>query len=199
MVSLVAWLQLLGVLAFAASGALAGRREQLDLVGCSFCGLLTALGGGTLRDLTLGRTPVFWIADEHYLFAALAGVIAGLALFGRWRLPGRMVKTLDAFGLGLFTIAGAEIALGHRAGPVPAVLLGVFTALFGGVLREVACGRVPSLFQPGPLNASAGALGCAAFLLLGAAGVDRAAAAVIGTALIIALRLYALAHDVRLP
>jgi len=196
---LILWLQLLGVLAFGAGGALAGRRQQLDLVGCLFSGLLTALGGGTLRDLMLGRTPVFWLRNEHYLFAALGGVVAGLALFGRRRFPGRLVAPLDAIGLGMFAIAGAEIALGYHTGPVPAILLGVFTALFGGVLRDVACGRLPTLFQPGPLNASAAAFGCALFLALGAGGAPRPLAAITGAVVIIALRLWALKRNIRLP
>lgn len=193
------WLQTLGIVAFAASGALAGRRDGFDIVGCLACALMVGLGGGTLRDLLLGRLPVFWIHDETFLIAGLVGGALGLGV-SRWRLPSPpFFVWLEAFGLGLFAVAGAQITLVSGAGPISAVLLGVMTAAAGSVLRQIACGSVPTIFKPGILEATAAALGCIAFLMVSRANAPELIDFALGVLVAAGTRIVAVRRQIRLP
>jgi uncharacterized membrane protein YeiH len=192
-------LDLIGVAVFAVSGALAAGRKHLDLLGVIVLGLVTAIGGGTIRDLLLDRHPLFWLVDPAYLIVIVAAALMTVA-YVRWRPPpAATLLYADAVGLAMFSIAGARIA--ERAGvPVVAcVLLGTITGSAGGVVRDVLSAEIPQLLQRGNLYASAAILGIAIYFLLAAGGVNHAAASLVGIVVIAAVRLAAIAFRLQLP
>lgn len=191
-------LDLLGVSVFAASGALAAGRKSMDLLGVVVIAAVTAIGGGTLRDLLMDRHPVFWMRDPIYLVVILA-TAATTMIYIRWRRPpGNALAVADAFGLGLFTIGGAQIA--ERAGlsALIVILLGTMTAVAGGVTRDVLSAEVPLILRR-DIYATAAICGAAAYLLVKELGLAEFPAVVIGVIVVIALRLAAIAWHLQLP
>lgn len=135
--------------AFALSGILAAARARLDAVGVCVVAGLTAFGGGTLRDLLLDRRPLFWVEHPAWLWVVLALCVAAM-LFMRARHfapTERAMQWPDAVGLGLFTASGTQVALQAGMPPIVAVLMGVMTAVFGGVLRDIVCNEIPRAFS----------------------------------------------------
>jgi uncharacterized membrane protein YeiH len=126
-------LDLLGVAVFAASGALAAGRKQLDLLGVVVIATVTGIGGGTIRDVLLDRHPVFWIADSSYLLVSLAAAALTLLYTRFVKLPRVSLLIADAFGLGLFTIIGAQVAEEQNLSWAIVILMGTITGTFGGV------------------------------------------------------------------
>lgn len=142
-------IEMISTLAFACSGLLAGARHRLDAVGVAVVTGLAAFGGGTLRDILLDRRPFFWVAHVNWLWVLLA-VCALAMLFLRSRhlsVTERAMQWPDAVGLGLFAASGTQIALETQWPALTAVLMGVVTATFGGVLRDVVCAKIPSAFS----------------------------------------------------
>lgn len=140
-------LDLVGIAAFATSGALMAIRRDLDVVGIAILGIITALGGGVLRDLVLGDTPPPAFTRWEYLVVALAAALVTTVLHPELARVPRTLLVFDAAGLGLFTVAGTLKALDHDLGPVAAALLGVTTAVGGGVLRDIIAREVPALVR----------------------------------------------------
>lgn len=135
--------------AFALSGVIEGARKRLDAVGICVVGGLAAFGGGTVRDLILDRRPLFWVQHAGWLWALLALCIAAMIFMRARHLEPteRAMQWPDAIGLGLFTASGAQIALDSGMPAIVAVLLGMVTAVFGGVLRDVVCNEIPRAFN----------------------------------------------------
>jgi uncharacterized membrane protein YeiH len=133
----------LGVIVFAVSGALVASRKQMDVVGFALLGTVTGIGGGTLRDLLLGQGPVFWVREPAYLIVCviISGVVFVTAHIPQSRY--RVLLWFDAIGLALFAVTGAERALLVGSGPVVAVAMGVITATFGGIIRDVLGNESP--------------------------------------------------------
>jgi uncharacterized membrane protein YeiH len=141
--------EITATLAFALSGLLAGARKQLDVVGLCIVAGLSAFGGGTLRDVLLDRRPFFWVEHADWLWALMALSFAAM-LFMRRRhlaLTERAIQWPDALGLGLFTANGTLVALDAGMPAIVAVLMGVITATFGGVLRDIVCNEIPAAFH----------------------------------------------------
>lgn len=139
---------LVGTAVFAVSGALMGLRRQMDVVGVSFVATVTGVGGGTIRDLLLGATPVAWVREPTDIVLCVACAVA-VSAFNR-QLTGLRAEALvyaDAAGLALFCVLGADKALSYGAHPFVAVLFGAMSASFGGVIRDVMCGERPVLFS----------------------------------------------------
>jgi uncharacterized membrane protein YeiH len=194
-------IEAIATVAFALSGLLQATRKQLDAVGMCMVAGLAAFGGGTLRDVLLDRRPFFWV--EHPLwvwFLLLLGVAAMLFLRARHLAPTeRAMQWPDALGLGLFSASGTQIALAQGLPPIVAVLMGLVTACFGGVLRDIVCNEIPSAFadhRPYALCAFVGG-----WVLVGAqaAGLSAGVGLFAGAATATGLRLLALAFDYRLP
>jgi len=150
-VTLLTLLDYASVLIFALTGALVASRAQLDIVGFAFVACLTAVGGGTLRDLFLDRNPVFWVAEPTYIL--LATVAAVIVFFTAHRVESRQrwVVWLDSFALAVAVPAGTGVALvlGHH--PVIVVLMGMATGSLGGLMRDVVCNEVPLVLKQGEL------------------------------------------------
>ena len=139
----VAILDWSGVIVFAISGALVASRKQMDIVGFVLLGTVTGIGGGTLRDVLLGSNPVFWINAPAYLVACVA--VSGIVFFTA-HIPQSRYQVLlwfDALGLGIFAVVGAEKALLMGTGPTVAIAMGVITATFGGILRDLLGAESP--------------------------------------------------------
>jgi uncharacterized membrane protein YeiH len=192
-------LSFLGVGVFAASGALAAGRKGFDLLGVIVIAAVTAIGGGTIRDLLLDRHPIFWIADISQLWAVLVGVVATLIYLRLAEPPSTSLLIADALGLALFTISGAQTAEQRGVRPIIVVIMGTITGAAGGVLRDVLSGEVPLILRRGELYATAAVAGAAAYLLLEMLGVGRTAAAVLGMVAVAGLRFAAIAWNLRLP
>ncbi|WP_240048306.1 trimeric intracellular cation channel family protein [Crenalkalicoccus roseus] len=192
------WLDVAAIAVFAASGALVASRKQMDAVGFVLMAVLTGFGGGTVRDLLLGRTPVFWLGAPE-LLAVCAGV-AVLVFFTAHLLESRFRALLwaDAVGLALYAVVGAEIALLAGANPWAAVLLGVATATFGGILRDVVCNEVPLILRR-EIYVTAAAAGAATLVVLQGQGVPRDTAVVAGLLVGFLIRAAALLRGWSLP
>ena len=190
---------LTGVFAFALNGALTALRvARLDIVGVLTLGMLTALGGGMLRDVILGAVPPATFVDWRYLAVAAAGALVAF-LFGRGldRLT-RPILVLDAAGLSLFAVSGALKGIAFGMGPVQAVILGVVTAVGGGTLRDVLIREVPAVLTSG-LYAVPAAVGATLLALGKVWGYDALPAAAIGAGVCFAIRIVGLRYDLHAP
>lgn len=141
------FIDILGTMVFAISGALAGRDKKLDFFGIAAVGLITAIGGGTVRDVLLGSTPVGWMNNLIYLIMIGAGILISL-LFGKAVL--RLRRTFfmfDTIGIAVFTVLGLQKALTFGVHPVIAIMMGMVSAVFGGVIRDIVCNEIPLIFR----------------------------------------------------
>ncbi|MBV8605779.1 MAG: trimeric intracellular cation channel family protein [Pelomonas sp.] len=195
---LLYWFDLLGVAVFAVSGALAAMQAGLDLFGLLVLAAVTAIGGGTLRDLLLNRHPVVWMRDGRYLLVIAVAALA-TAMFGQLS-PGAMkgLRVADALGLALFALTGTELAEDQGIKRVPALLMGTLTAVGGGVVRDLLSGQVPLLLRR-DIYATAAIAGIALYQLLRRAGLKRDWAFVLGIGCVAGLRLAAIRYDWQLP
>lgn len=199
MSTLLLTLDLVGVFAFALNGALTALRvARLDVVGVVTLGMLTALGGGILRDVLIGALPPLTFDDWRYLAVAAAGSLVAFAWGASLERLKRSIEVLDAMGLSLFAVTGALRALDLGMGPGQAVLLGGLTAVGGGTLRDVMIGRVPVVMRS-ELYAIP-ALGAALVVVVcEQAGMHGAAPAVGAAALCLAVRLAGVHWDLHAP
>ncbi len=195
-------LETAAVLLYAVSGMMTAARKRMDIVGTYSLAVVTAFGGGTLRDLLVGQRPFFWVVRWEYLLV-IAILCVGFcyqpsihALASRWHESGAV---LDALGLALFTLTGVDAALWARLPLFVAALIGVITGTFGGVLRDVCAGEVPELFRPGSLNALSAFGGSWVYLGIGALGWHRLIALSLAFTTIVALRLISVRWNVRAP
>lgn len=196
--SLFDWLDLLGVATFAASGVLVAARHRLDVFGALVVAFVTALGGGTLRDVLLGLTPVFWIGNTLPASVALGSALVAFTLVRFVSFPRRAMLVLDALGLGVFAALGAARAWEVGASWPVAAAMGMLSGSAGGAIRDVLCGEVPLVLRADvyATAALAGGALCALSLQFGAL---RPVALVTGAALTLLLRLAALRWKMQLP
>ncbi len=153
-----------GTFVFAISGALAGMKRQFDVFGVFILALVTAIGGGTLRDLLIGSTPVGWMLSPIYVYIVVGAVVFTYAFRAHLRKLRRSMFLFDTIGIALYTILGLQKALSYELAPVISVMLGVVSATFGGVIRDVLSGEVPLIFRT-EIYASACLAGGIFFLL----------------------------------
>lgn len=198
-VTLIQFFDLLGVAVFAVSGALAAVRKRLDLLGVAVIAMVTAIGGGTTRDLLLDR-PVFWATQPRYLYVILAAALSTVIWTRRLRPPDRALAVADALGLALFAISGAQIA--ERAGlpGIVCVIMGTITGVAGGMIRDVLTTEIPMVIRRGQIYATAAIAGIVVYMVL-RRGLDvkEPIADLIGMALIAGLRISAIAWGWTLP
>jgi uncharacterized membrane protein YeiH len=192
-------LSMIGVGVFAASGALAAGRKDFDLLGVIVIALVTAVGGGTLRDLLLDRHPIFWVKEPSHLTVILASA-ALIFVYVRFRKPPLgALAVADALGLALFTISGAQVAEARGLPWLTVVVMGTITGSAGGVLRDVLSGEVPLLFRQTDLYATAAIAGVVFYLALEEVGFGQETASYIGMAAVACLRFAAIRWRLRLP
>ena len=199
MFSVMYYLDLFGVAIFAITGALVAERQQLNVLGVLLSAILTAVGGGTLRDLILGETPVFWIQNPVYLIVA---AIAGFSVFvvaPYYRFRGRIFLLADAVGLAIFTIIGIEKAISIDIPLLNAVILGVLTGVGGGVMRDLLLGhKLPLLLQQ-ELYATAAFLGGWVYVLFYLSTFPSFLGVLSSILVVLFIRLAAMHWKLRLP
>ena len=189
-----------GVAVGAITGALAARGKRVDLFGVLVLALVTAFGGGTIRDLVLGDRPIFWVRDGSFVItAAISGVVT--FFIARIRdIPRNVLLIADAFALAFFTVLGAEKALAFNVAPHIAVAMGVITGVAGGMCRDVLMSEIPLVFRREiHLYATASAIGAGIFVVMRHWLPGRAAALVTGTLVTLALRLAGIRWRLGLP
>ncbi|CAM5344532.1 trimeric intracellular cation channel family protein [Streptomyces abikoensis] len=192
-------LYLTGVAAFAASGVLAAHRARLDPFGGLVLAFAAAVSGGTLRDLILGRHPLYWTHDLVLLTVIAATAVATMVFLRYRELPHRALMTVDAAGLAVVTVIGARAALDAGVTPFAAVILAVLTGVTGEVIRDVLCGELPPLLLREEVYATAALLGAVCYLLLDRLGAGPTAAAAVAASLVFAVRMGALHFGLHLP
>ena len=180
-------LDLFGVAVFAISGALGAKRAHFDLFGVIVASMITSLGGGTIRDMMIGRTPVFWMQDNTYiLIAVIASVLSFFTM--RKREPNRkFMLAVDALGLGVFTIIGVEVGLEAGLSPLVSIITGVMTGTFGGLIRDLLFMQVPLILHR-EIYATASLIGAIAYILLSTFDIPRDTVIIISIICVIILR-----------
>jgi len=191
-------LELTGTFVFAISGALAIREREHDLFGAGFTGFITAIGGGTVRDILLNSYPLVWIGDIWFLYSILLGILAAFVFPS---FLSRLRKTFflfDTLGIGFFTVLGVEKALSLGVRPEIAAIMGMFSAVMGGVIRDTLTNEIPILFRK-EVYASACLAGAILYLVLNYYGVPRDYNMLISMSLIISIRLISMKYKLSLP
>jgi uncharacterized membrane protein YeiH len=192
-------LEIIGTFAFAISGALAVKDQtHQDWFGASFTAFISSIGGGTLRDILIDSYPLVWISDITIIYAIMAGILVTF-IFYKFLL--KLRKTLflfDTFGIALFTIVGTEKALHLGVRPEIAVIMGVFTATMGGVIRDVMTNEIPIIYRK-EVYATACFAGACSYLLLDSIGAGRNVAFITASLVIIAIRILAVRYGWSVP
>jgi len=159
------YLDLFGTFVFCISGVLTAIEKKFDLVGTLIIGFVTAIGGGTIRDLLIGRSPVGWLNDRNYLLAILVGFVIA---YGFYKYVLKFKKSMflfDTIGIGLFTIIGVQIGLEQGLRIENCLIMGVITACFGGVIRDVLANEIPLIFRK-EIYASACFIGALIYIIM---------------------------------
>lgn len=194
------YLELTGTFFFAISGALAVKGTEQDYFGASFMGFVTAIGGGSIRDIILGSYPLTWVKDINILYTIIAAIIFTKIFFP---ILDRLSKTLllfDTLGISLFAIVGTEKALSFGVRPEIAIVMGMFSAVMGGVIRDTLTNVNPSIFFiRKELYASACLIGSTFYVLLDYLNIERNTTFILSVLLIVAIRIIAVKYRVRLP
>lgn len=192
-------IDLAGVAVFAISGVLAAGRKKLDLFGVVVLALVTAIGGGTLRDVLMDRGQVFWMGDPTYLVVITVVALLTVQWVKRFRTPEHALELADAAGLAFFVIGGAQIAQDAGLPAFPVVVMGVMTGVAGGMIRDVLTTEIPFILRHRQLYATAAIAGIVIYLGLEGLGVERTIASLVGMGTTFALRLASIYLDLRVP
>ena len=191
-------LEILGTFAFAVSGAFAAMERKLDPFGVIIISFVTAIGGGTIRDILIGDLPVSWLMNSTGISVIIVSALASLLFTPTLRKLSNLLLIFDAAGLGLFTLIGIEKGITHNFSPGICIALGTITGSFGGVLRDVLLTNVPLIFQK-EIYASACILGGSVYFLMIYLSVDIAITQVVVIVLIVTIRLLAVRLKWSLP
>lgn len=191
--------ELIGTAVFSITGALAAQGKRLDILGVVVVGVVTALGGGTIRDIVMDAYPLGWVRDTSYLWTAILSAMSAFVLCRYWRYPRRVLLVLDGMGLALFAIMGAQKAMFYQMPPVIVVMMGMMTGCFGGLLRDIITRQVPLILQrDGEFYATCALLGSVLYVVLHG-WIDERDLAVICMAFIFLLRIASIFGNLRLP
>lgn len=191
-------LDILGTIAFAISGVLVAMDKRLDLFGVLIIAFVTAIGGGTLRDLLIGNTPVVWMRDATYVITIGITVILAIVFSSRLKYLRKSLFLFDTIGIGLFTMIGIEKGLEVGLLPVMCIALGTMTASFGGVLRDILCNEIPVIFRK-EIYATACIMGGLSYFLLDTLGLQEKYGYILAILVVILIRLLAVRFGISLP
>ena len=191
-------IDILGTVAFAISGVLVAMEKRLDLFGVFIIAFVTAIGGGTLRDLLIGNTPVAWMKDINYMVTILITVVLAVIFVNQLKYLRRSLFLFDTIGIGLYTMVGVEKGLQAELLPVVCIALGTMTACFGGVIRDILCNEIPVIFRK-EIYATACILGGASYFLFTGLSMPNDYAYIAAILVVIVLRTLAVLFGIRLP
>ncbi|MGB5237484.1 MAG: trimeric intracellular cation channel family protein [Flavobacteriaceae bacterium] len=189
---------LLGTIAFAISGVLVAMDKKLDLFGVFIIAFVTAVGGGSLRDMLIGETPVSWMRESAYTITIIGSVIFAVLLQQRLKYLRRSLFLFDTIGIGLYTMVGIDKGLDAGLIPFICIALGVMTASFGGILRDILCNEIPVIFRK-EIYATACILGGVIYLALLNTTLEEEYAYALAIIIVIAIRLLAVRFHIALP
>lgn len=191
------YLDLLGTAVFAITGLLAARRKQLDLFGAIVIAMVTAIGGGTLRDLII-NVPVFWTQHDVYIYVVVVSAMSLFFLARFRRLPIKLLLFLDALGLAVFTVIGTQKAMALGFSDPIAIMTGIMTGVVGGIIRDVLVGEVPLVFRK-EIYATASFAGASIFLLMVHFSITTDTAVIISILITLSMRVWAIIFNIELP
>lgn len=189
---------LLGTIAFAISGVLVAMDKKLDLFGVFIIAFVTAIGGGSLRDMLIGDTPVAWMREEAYTITILASVLFAIIYQSRLKYLRRSLFLFDTIGIGLYTMVGIEKGLQAELMPFICIALGTITASFGGVIRDILCNEIPVIFRR-EIYATACIVGGILYFILIMTPLAEEYAYALGIISVISIRLLAVRFHIGLP
>ncbi|MFS4416803.1 trimeric intracellular cation channel family protein [Maribacter sp. 2307ULW6-5] len=192
------FIDILGTVAFAISGVLVAMEKKLDVFGVFIIAFVTATGGGTLRDLLIGNTPVAWMLTPLYIVTIAITVLVAIVFVRHLSRFRKSLFLFDTIGIGLYTMVGVEKGLEAGLLPIMCIALGTMTASFGGVIRDILCNEIPVIFRK-EVYATVCILGAILYFVLVNLSVDAKWAYVSGITFIIALRLLAVRFKLSLP
>ena len=191
-------LDMVGVIACAIAGTLLAQHKGFDIAGCILVSMVNAIGGGTLRDMALDRHPLFWMTDLNYVIVITITSLILQIFFHLYHKIDKALKFFDAIGLAAFSVIGFKVALAQDMSPVIAVMMGVWTAIIGGLLRDIICNEIPLLLQR-EIYITASIAGSLSYLALDYWGVDAVTNEFMMLFIIFAVRMLALKFDWHLP
>lgn len=191
-------IHLIGVFFFGISGTVIATKARLDLFGLTFVACVSALGGGTIRDLLIGHLPLSWVKDPRYIIAVLIGVVTALLFRKRLAAIRNFIFIVDSLGIGFFTISGIRISLSAGLHPGIALLFGVLSVVIGGLLRDVICNEVPVILKK-ELVATASFLGGLLFILLNELNLPFSIQTLAGISLVLLIRILGQKYKWQLP
>ena len=191
-------LDMVGVIACAIAGTLLAQHKGFDIDGCILVSMVNAIGGGTLRDMALDRHPLFWMTDLNYVIVITVTSLILQIFFHLYHKIDKALKFFDAIGLAAFSVIGFKVALAQDVSPVIAVMMGVWTAIIGGLLRDIICNEIPLLLQR-EIYITASIAGSLTYLALDYWGVDAVTNEFMMLFIIFAVRMLALKFDWHLP
>jgi len=193
------WIEILGLISFAISGTLTGLRKRLDIFGVVVIAFITSMGGGTLRDVLLGDTPVRWLKDIDTPMLIFFSSVLTIFFRNKLSVLSKSLFLFDTLGIGLFTILGVEKGLMLDIHPVMCIALGAVSACFGGVLRDILCNEIPVLFRK-EIYATACIIGGILYVLLRHwMAIDNEYATVLSITLIVMIRMWAVLFKKDIP
>lgn len=190
--------EILGTFAFAISGVLVALEKRMDVFGVLIIAFVTSVGGGTLRDVLIGFTPVTWMVNMIYVYAILGATIFAIIFRKRLDFLRTSLFLFDTIGIGLYTVVGIEKGLAIGLHPIICISLGTITACFGGVIRDILCNEIPVIFRK-EVYATACILGGLTYFLLRKFPIDYNFVFVIAGSVVIAVRLIAVKFKISLP
>lgn len=188
----------LGTIAFAISGVMVAMDKKLDLFGVFIIAFVTAVGGGTLRDLLIGNTPVLWLQDHTYIYIITVTVILSILLRSKLKYVRTSLFLFDSIGIGLYTLVGIAKGLSVGLSPVMCIALGTMTACFGGVIRDILCNEIPVIFRK-EIYATACIVGGVSFFLIRKLPINELYADIATILIVIGIRLWAVKFKISLP
>lgn len=191
-------LDIIGTMAFAMSGALTAMNKKLDPFGVFIIAFVTAVGGGTLRDILIGRTPVGWMLDLKYVYVIAIGFVLAIIFRKKFDRLRTSLFLFDTIGLGVFTLIGLEKGINIGLHPIICIALGTMTACFGGVIRDILCTEIPVIFRR-EIYATICILGGIVFFLLRKLNLDNDVLYLTTSLVIISVRLMAVKFKWYLP
>ncbi|MDX1327267.1 MAG: trimeric intracellular cation channel family protein [Arenibacter sp.] len=188
----------IGTVAFAISGVMVAMDKKLDLFGVFIIAFVTAVGGGTLRDVLIGNTPVLWMQDHIYIYIITVTVILSILLRSKIKYVRTSIFLFDSIGIGFYTLLGITKGLSVGLSPIMCIALGTMTACFGGVIRDILCNEIPVIFRK-EIYATACISGGISFFLIRELPLDILYAEIFTILIIIGIRLWAVKYHISLP
>lgn len=191
-------IDILGTIAFAISGVLVAMNKKMDLFGILIIAFVTAIGGGTIRDILIGRTPVSWMLDMNFTYVIIGATVLAIVLRNKINYLRTSLFLFDTIGIGLYTVVGIEKGLNAGLDPIICIALGTISACFGGVIRDILCNEIPVIFRK-EIYATACILGGLTYFLFRKLPIEYDFVFIIAGSVVIVTRLIAVKFKIALP